>query len=496
MSRIVGIDIRRNLIQAALLRTSYRRVYLESLAEVDPREFESLREAIASVVRGFALHGDAVAVSIDGDAAFIHRLLLPPAALKQVEEVVPFELEAQIPVDFDTLVYDSRVLPRREGEPRIDVISAAAPIEVVRQRIADVAGALAHEPERIGVGPLPLANLASLATGLGEASHDAIVDLGDQSSELVIVHQGTAVYARTLSIGVSGLPAAAPELVRVLRQTLVSWNAANETPVQSIYLCGGGSLAQGISEYLGAELEVPVAPLPLLQFESVPQEYAAALPRFAKSVGLALSLRAGSKDLNLRQGELSYQRGFGFLKNKIPLLAGLGAVMLASFLFSAWAEVRALEREHVALSEALVVLSREILREETDDVDRVLDLLDVGTKAEKDPQPELDAFGLAVSLAENIPREFEHSIAELDLQRGHVKLSGVVNSTEQAQKVADALGRQRCFQNVKISKIAQEVKGTRQKYSMEFDVKCQDAAKKSTPTEAPEPEAEAEAEEE
>jgi general secretion pathway protein L len=478
MSRIVGIDIRQNLVQAALLRSSYRRVHLEGLAEVDVRNFDSLSDAVRAVVSGFGLHGESFAVGIPGDSAYIHRLELPPAALKQVEEVVPFELEAQIPVEFDELVYDSRVLPRQGAESKIDVIAAAAPVEAVRSRIAEMSAALGHEPERVGVGALPLANLASLADDVEDERYCAFLDLGDSTSELVVVHQGVAVFGRTVSVGVAGLPDSASDMVRELRQTLVSWATTSGSPVEALYLCGGGAMAVGMVEYLSAHLQVAVARLPRLALESLQPEHAAQLPRFAKAIALALALRAGSKDLNLRQGELVYQRGYGFLRDKVPLLAGLGALMLLSFLFSAWAESRALAQENETLSETMAILSREILREETDDVERVLELLDTGTKNEKDPQPEIDGFELAIALAEQIPKDFEHDIAELDLQRAHVNLRGVVNSTEQAQKIVEALEQKRCFKNVKVSKISQEIKGNRQKYSMEFDIRCEDPPKK------------------
>ncbi len=490
MSRIVGIDIRHNHVQAALLRTGYRKLHIEALSEVERGRFESLGAAVAEAVREFALHGESIAVGIGGDGSFIHRLELPPAALKQVQEVVPFELEAQIPVEFDTLVYDSRVLPREGPESNIDVIAAAAPIDRVRDYIADVSSALPHEPERIGVGPLPLGNLAPVIADLRDEQFVAIVDLGEESSELAIVHQGVAVFARTLSVGVAGLPDSAPDMVRELKQTVVGWNAESDKPIDVIYLCGGGALAVGIVEYLEAHLGHAVQQLPGLRFESVPPDLALMVPRFAKAIALALSLRAGAKDLNLRQGELTYQRGYGFLKDRIPLLAGLGVIVLASFLFSAWAESRVLTSENDALAEAMAMLSKEILQEETDDVEEVLDMLDTGMKLEKDPQPEVDGFELAIALAEQIPKEYEHDIAELDLQRGHVKLTGLVNDTEHAQEIAEALKKRRCFNDVKILKISQQVKSERQKYAMEFMIKCPEGPQKPQATEAEEEEEE------
>jgi general secretion pathway protein L len=491
MPRTVGIDIRQNVIQGAVLRTSYRRTYLERLQEVDLGHFPSLPLALEELGRRLQLHGEPCAVSIGGDLAFIHRLQLPPSALKQVEEVIPFELEAQIPVDFEQLVYDARVLPRVGDDTRIEVLTAAAPIAHVRQRINDVAEGLKNEPERVGVGALPMGNLALVCAVLEGERYQAILDLGEDTSEFVVIHQGVAVFGRTLSIGVAGLPDSAADLVRVLKQTLVSWSTVSPGPIEAVYLSGGGAEAVGIVEYLAAYLKVEVAKLPQLALLAPATGWDAVqperdVPRYAKAIALALSLRTGAKDLNLRKGELSYQRGYGFLKAKVPLLVGLGAVLLISFVFSAWAESRSLERENADLSKAMSLLAGQILREETEDIERVVELLDQGTKQENDPQPAIDGFELAVTLAERIPKDFEHDIAELELQRGHVNLRGVVNSADQAQKVLEALKGRECFRDVKISQITQEVKSDRQKYSMEFDVRCEDAPKKPVPTEGEE----------
>jgi general secretion pathway protein L len=75
-----------------------------------------------------------------------------------------------------------------------------------------------------------------------------------------------------------------------------------------------------------------------------------------------------------------------------------------------------------------------------------------------------------------------HDIEELDMQRGHVRIQGVVSSTADASLVKDKIAEHRCVQDPKIGKITQVVNSTRQKYVLEFDVKCpEDAgAKKKT----------------
>lgn len=490
MSKFVGIDIRPNLVRVAVLRSSYRRIEVEALREIETRGFDELEHAVRHAAGEFTRHGESVAVTLGGQGAFIHRLALPPAALKQVDEVVPFELEARVPVDFDTLVYDSRVLPRQKHDAQVEVLAAAVASEQVKERIELVLDALGHEPEQVGLAPLTLANLTAVVNQLRTEDCVAVVELADTTCEVALVHQGVAVFARTLSLGVSGFPASAPELARTLRQTWVAWAAMATPHVTKVYLCGGGADTEGITDYLTQHTGVEVALLPEPEFgAALTDDQRAVWRRYARAMGVALSLRSGSKDLNLRKGALAFQRGYGFLKERLPLLAALGGALLLSFLFSAWAEDRALSQEKDALSTALGQLSKQILQEESTDAAYVSELLDKGLRQEKDPQPEIDAFQLALLLSKHIPLELEHEVDELDLARNHVKLRGIAKSTEAAQKIAENLKTEPCFKDVAISKISQFRNTSRQTYSMEFEIRCEEAAAKKRPAEAPQEQA-------
>ena len=103
-------------------------------------------------------------------------------------------------------------------------------------------------------------------------------------------------------------------------------------------------------------------------------------------------------------------------------------------------------------------------------------------QAESDPMPRMDAFDVMVEISNAIPTSVTHDIEELDMQRGHVRIQGVVSSTADASLVKDKISEHRCTNDAKIGKITQMVNSTRQKYVLEFDVKCpEDAgAKKKT----------------
>jgi general secretion pathway protein L len=491
MAGYVGIDIGRTHVRAASVSVGYKRLSLGRLEEVALDSVESLERAVQIVAAPLLEHADALAVAINGDHSFMHRIAIPATASKRLEEVLPFEIEAQVPVDIDELVYDYRALRRRDSKEPVVVMTAAARIEAVRARIDLIQGALSRQPDRVGCGPLSLANLAAVVSPLRGPGPFALVDLGAERTEVTVLEHGEAVFVRTLSQGVAGLPGSAAALASELRQTFLSAAVSLGSDLQAAYLIGGGSAAQGAAEYLAYEAGVPITPLPALELEGVAEDRAASLPRFAKAIALALGASGRGRDVNLRKGPLEFQRGFGFLKEKLPVLSGLGAAIAISFVFSNWAEMRALDREREVLAAQLGALSQEVLGESVTDAEGATEALARAQASdEADPMPQLDAFDMMVKLSEAIPPPVVHDIEDFDMQRGHLKVAGVVGTTADAQNVATEMGKHPCVKDAKIGKITQVVNSERQKYTLELDVRCVDESKKKKDAAAGKPSAE------
>lgn len=479
MARFIGLDIGARYVRAALLATGYRRLTVERLEEVPLSGPENLSAAITTAASHLLTHAEGVCVAVDGELAFVHRITLPPTALKQLAEVLPFEIESQVPVDLDELVFDYRMLARPNNQAPVTVLMAAARTEHVRARIELVEKALGREPERVTCGSMVLANLAAVSPALRAVEPIAIVDLGGRRTEVTILQRGQPVFARTLSRGVEGLPDTAPALVAELRQSFLSWAAQDGAEIGAVYLAGGGAFADGADRFLAHELGMPIQPLPAIELEGATPELVAALPRFAKAVALALGAAGRGHDVDLRRGVLSYQRGYGFLKEKAPVLVGLCTAAFVSFLFATWAEVRALDRENTVLTEQLAVLGKEAFGSEVDSAETALDLLEKARSGEEaDPMPQMDAFDVVIALSKTIPGTITHDIEEFDMQRGHAKIQGILGTASEAQSVATDVAKVRCLQATKLGKVTQAINSDRQKYVLDIDVKCPDESKK------------------
>ncbi len=478
MAKYLGIDVGSSFVRAVLLRSSYRRLAIDAVMEIDRSAAPTLAEAIRMAAGPFAAPGESVAVDLEGERTFLRRIEIPAAAQKQLMEVLPFELEAELPFELSEAVYDHAVLRRSGEEETVPVFAVVARTEDVLERIALIKEAINEEPERIAPGGLSLASLAGLVPELAVAGPVAVFDLEEGRSELVILERGEAVFARTLSRGTAGLPESAPALAREFRQSISAWRLTGGPAPATAYIVGSGAAAPGAAEFLQGELGLPVEPLPPARFDEGAPELLALIPRFAKAVSLAASLTTRGKGFNLRRGALSYERGYGFLRDKIPLLSGLAAVVTFSFFFATWAEFRALGQERTTLGGALSTVTKDVFGESTSDPARATELLDKSVlAADDDPLPRADAFDLLVQLSQAVPDNITHDIEDLDIQRGHVTVHGIVPSIPDAQQIATQLKTVRCFQDVKIVRTNQELGSDRQKYSMELDIKCPNEGK-------------------
>lgn len=475
----LGIDIGSASVKVAVVRSAYRKTVLLRVASSDIAGSEgvvtAVRAAVGKAMEGEKQSADAIAVALDGSRAAIHRLVLPAAAQKQLADVLGYELEAQVPFDMAEALFDWRLLDREGVDGQLSLVAAVARVEDVRARIDIVKQAITQEPERVGVGALVLGALVPYVMGLAEAEAVAIVDLGAKASDVLIIERGEAVFARTLSMGTDGLPATASRLARDIRVSFGAHRAQGGAAPSRVYLCGGGAFVSGAEGFLSGELEIPVQllPEPSLDATFAGGEVARELPRYAKAVALALTLAGRGTGMNLRRGPLAFERGFSWVRERIPLLAGLAAVILVSFVFTAWARLYAVHKDRMALEAALGVVTTEVLGTEATSAQEAQDLLAKEVAlTDEDPMPHADAFDVMVRLSEAVPASMVHDIEELDVQKGHVLVRGVVGSIPDAQAIASSLSEDPCLADVKIKSTTQAIGSDRQKYVMEFDIKC------------------------
>src|SRR5690242_17112870 len=123
MGRFLGIDIGSRVVSAAVLDIGFRRLALSALVEMPRDPLATLEDTIRAAAFALTPHIEAVGVAMDGDVTFAHRLSMPTTALRQIDEILQFELEAAVPVEIDQLVYGHRLLKRKGPKEPLTVLA-------------------------------------------------------------------------------------------------------------------------------------------------------------------------------------------------------------------------------------------------------------------------------------------------------------------------------------------------------------------------------------
>lgn len=497
MSRVIGLDVRADRVRIAVVRGGLRTAQVEALKSAARAVDQPVEEVVRALMAELTSGGgrvDGVVGCIPARQAFVQYARFPKSAQKRIDQLLPFELEADLPLDIDDLVFTHQPLPpMTDGSDEVvNQLAACARIDQVQDLITQVREATGHEPERVGVSALELGLLVELWPGLGAGEPALIVEVGRKSSETCVVSKGIVRGARSLPFGTEAFPRDATAFVAQLRQTIVAHETrAFEVPVGSMYLVGEGAMVSGLREFLESSLALPVFVLEAQTarqgaFETVPAEDAALVHEFACAIGLALHGVKG-RGFDLRQGPLAFSRGYGFIKERAPLLSALAVTILFSFIFSTWAEGRALERDHEVLVKTLELVTQDAFGEASPDPDEARALMDRFLKVNpEDPMPYMDGFGAAVTLAKVLPMDLTHDVEQFEFTKGKLKIRGLVETTEDAQDVAKFLEEDDCLSEVKITKITQVVNSERARYMLEADVRCpldkqpEEAKKKTT----------------
>ncbi|HSC88864.1 MAG TPA: hypothetical protein VLC09_16390, partial [Polyangiaceae bacterium] len=458
MSRVLGIDARDDRVRALALNVSYRKLALEATSEQLVADHGSLEAALRACfvqIGGDDQHRfDTVVTSLEGQRTFVHRLSLPAAAQKRLDELLPFELEAQLPVEIDEVVFAHEVLPRARGNSGpLTVLTVSARTEHVRGRIELFERALGRGPDRVGATSIELGQLARVHAEL-RAGVVAVLELGRGLSDVCLLDGGIVQGARSLGQGVEAFPSRAQGYLAQLRQTLSGFATATGRTVERIRVTGEGARLEGLCTLLAEGLGVDVAPLAEPELEGVTDAAREHLAGGTRALSAALHGARG-KGFDLRQGPLAYQRGYSYLKERAPLLAGMGAAVVISFLFATWAEGRVLDSERESLVQSLEQLTKATFGEAVSDPEEAMTQLDQAQRNKpEDPMPYMDGLGVAAALAETMPEGIRHDAEEFDFSKGKLKMRGVVDSTDEVQRVAKALDEHRCIENATVTKIS------------------------------------------
>ena len=315
----VGLDVGSSHIKAVQLQRKNKGFFLyRYLVEETPRgvlaegeilDPDLLVDRLSSLLKEASFKGRRVASSLRRENVTLRRLTLPRMTPRELKEAMKFQVQKEVNMPLEELVFDYIPLngfPGKEEEGKEQELLLGVVSRQVVEGYLEVLEEAGFQPAALEVEILALLRTLSYYFkrrdfSAGQGNY-ILLDLGEETTSLIILEEGKYSFHRYLSLGSSsflkgvgeaygitkekalekirgeslsrleGARQAAGELAEEVQRTLnyylyrreyqnISW--------KGIFFTGGVSTMMGLDSSLSRELNIPSQPLNSLNYVKV-----------------------------------------------------------------------------------------------------------------------------------------------------------------------------------------------------------------------------------
>jgi general secretion pathway protein L len=515
MARVLGLDLGSHSVKALLLDAG-RAVAVLGWAEVRRPEGaaeESLRTALARLRAEHPWQWEQVVVAVPGSSVATHPVALPFQDARRIEAALPFEVEGELPVELNEVLFDYQLAGPADGGSNLLV--GVVRKDELRQLLALLAGA-GFDPRRVTHPALAYRSLFAgrpKALPVEREELVALVDVGHRRTTMAVGHPDEGlVYARVLpgggaevtlalsrEFGVSladaetwkerdatlapgggeeheraraAIRRALGPVLREVRATLKAASTRDHRPVARLLLAGGTAQLSGLPEAWSAELQLPAT---LLSAASEAESLPELRTRGAQAWALAVTGASRGERFNFRRGELAFTGEMDWLRRRLPQLAAFAAVLLALLVTFGIVRSALLGRREAAVDARLCELTRRVLGSCEKNYDRALNLLR-GKESPAAALPKVSATALLAEVAARMPAEVPVTLDQMTLDPDRVTLRGETDNAKSIDRVQAALKTFHCFRDVKEGSVERTKDGAHVTFVLDVQVECGEPA--------------------
>lgn len=340
----MGIDIGSASVRAVEVRHPGKKPVITKVAEValpegSVRRGEVLEVAtVATAIRRLWANGRFgtrdVVLGIGGPRVLSRDVAVPRAPLDQIREALPFHVQDLLPVPAHEALLDFYPISEGTGEngPVVHGLLVAAVKEAVT---ANVSAVMRAGLRPVAVDLIPFALVRGLLPAAGNRGLVAVVSIGANTTNVVLVQDGVPQFVRIIpsggdditralverltiaptqaetlkrELGLSGVPShpeyrpaaeiifeLAGEQLNAIRNTLAYYvNSKPGAAIDRIVLSGGGSQLTGLPRALSDLSGIPVLPADPLGGAPLPRDRSRASREDQDALTTAWSLALGS----------------------------------------------------------------------------------------------------------------------------------------------------------------------------------------------------------
>jgi type IV pilus assembly protein PilM len=207
----IGLDIGSSYIKAVKLKESKGAYELDLLhlhplppeLIVDGSIIDSLRlvDALKDMIRSAGIKSKNVVISISGHSSvIIKRISLPEMTEEELSESIKFEAEQYVPFDIEDVNLDFQIIGPKEEPGQMDVILVAVKKDIINEYI-NVAKEAGLNPVIVDIGSFALENMYGINYEIDADRNIALVNIGANSINMIILKGGISVFTRDSSLG-------------------------------------------------------------------------------------------------------------------------------------------------------------------------------------------------------------------------------------------------------------------------------------------------------
>lgn len=480
MSRkILGLDIRYDAVSAVIVKSGMSGSWIESYARIpisvkETSFEEGLKRSLERICGQIDITDAVCIVSLPAVDVTYRNLKAPFKEVKKVRQILPFELETDLPYQVEDIVFDFNML---EASLETDSPQLFAAV-MEKQRIAvliDLLNPFKIEPDILTIGGYAMGQYLSRLTG--EKHCQVFLDIGDIYTTMVLSLSGDVCLVRTFSM-VASDTSKRRTICTQINRTLLAFEQKSRLAcdVDEIRITGTHSTTADVHQDLETFFGTPVTRADLMKssgkivLSSKSSNWKPHLMDGALS--LVLNELSGFDALNFRQGRMAMEKVW--LENKKDILKTccLAGIVALLFLGSSMINYYSLKQRVETKQNQVLEIFKTTFPEVTQIVDPVHQMrVKLEDTAKSMSQPgefaaSVRTIDILNDISRLIPEKQDVELVSIVMGSDNVVISGNTDTFNAVDDMKSRLERADIFKNVSISSANMDKSGTRVRFKL------------------------------
>ncbi len=221
-----------------VVMTNYGTSQILADPSAEATRLPQIRLAISELAQKLKISKQELRYAISGQSVFVRFIKLPPVGGDDVEQLVKFEAQQQVPFPIDEVTWDYHLLPDDGGEQEVAIVAIKSDALNEINDLVDESGI--HSSSGVEVAPLALYN-AFVHTYPNVSASTVLVDIGARTMNLIYI-EGSKVFVRSIPGGGASLTTS------IAKEFGISFAEAEAQKTQNGLIALGGGHTQTMDE--------------------------------------------------------------------------------------------------------------------------------------------------------------------------------------------------------------------------------------------------------